>query len=123
MALNADNVGSGAGKYDVNVDELMKDLSGNIAYTTSSQSSIYVGGFAGGASNTSFDTCFSRGEVDSDATTSAGFVGGTTSCSLSYCYTTLSTFAGSGTIGSHNHATNGKDIDDVCSTCADRFIW
>ena len=123
VALNADNVGSGAGKYDVNVDELMKDLSGNIAYTTSSQSSIYVGGFAGGASNTSFDTCFSRGEVDSDATTSAGFVGGTTSCSLSYCYTTLSTFAGSGTIGSHNHATNGKDIDDVCSTCADRFIW
>ena len=124
VALNADNVGSGAGKYDVNVDELMKDLSGNIAYTTSSQSSIYVGGFAGGASNTSFDTCFSRGEVDSDATTSAGFVGGTTSCSLSYCYTTLSTFAGSGTIGSHNHATNGKDIvDEVCSTCADRFIW
>lgn len=121
VALNADNVGSGAGKYDVNVDELMKDLSGNIAYTTSSQSSIYVGGFAGGASNTSFDTCFSRGNVYGSATNSGGFAGSVSGSSLSYCYTTKSNFGSAS--GTHCHATGGKDIDDVCSTCADKFIW
>lgn len=99
----------------------MKDLSGNIAYTTSSQSSIYVGGFAGGASNTSFDTCFSRGNVYGSATNSGGFAGSVSGSSLSYCYTTKSNFGSAS--GTHCHATGGKDIDDVYSTCADKFIW
>ena len=123
VALNEFNVGTGLGQYNVIMDALLQDENG-ILYQTPAQVSENIGGFAGHVKNSTLNTCFSRGEVDSDATTSAGFVGGTTSCSLSYCYTTLSTFAGSGTIGSHNHATNGKDIvDEVCSTCVDKFIW
>ena len=84
-----------------------------------------LGGFAGYLNLSTLNTCFSRGEVDSDATYSGGFVGSTDGSSLSYCYTRLNTFGGvlRNTTVSHWHVTNGKDIDDVCSTCADKFIW
>lgn len=125
VALNANNVGSGVGKYDVLIDALMTDSSGNIAYTTSSQSSSYVGGFAGSVNGSTLNTCFSRGEINGNATERGGFVGRARSSSITYCYTTSSTFAGSlsSTTTSHYHTTNGRDIDEVCSTCADRFIW
>ena len=99
----------------------MRNASGDIVYTTSSQSSSCVGGFAGYVKNSTLNTCFSRGNVYGSATYSGGFVGSVSGSSLSYCYTTKSNFGNAS--GTHCHATGGKDIDDVCSTCADKFIW
>ena len=107
-------------------DLLLKNSSGGIDFTTyPTYSATSMGGFAGYLNLSTLNTCFSRGEVDSDATYSGGFVGSADGSSLSYCYTRLNTFGGvlRNTTVSHWHVTNGKDIDDVCSTCADRFIW
>ncbi len=49
------------------------------------------------------------------------FAGSVSGSSLTYCYTTKSNFGSAS--GTHCHATGGKDIDDFCSTCADKFIW
>ena len=105
---------------------LMRNNSGSIDFTTyptSSQTSM--GGFAGFVSLSTLNTCFSRGNVNGSATERGGFVGRANYSSITYCYTTYSTPSGmlSGTTTSHYHTTNGRDIDDVCSTCADRFIW
>ena len=107
-------------------DLLLKNSSGGIDFTTyPTYSATSMGGFAGYLNLSTLNTCFSRGEVDSDATYSGGFVGSADGSSLSYCYTRLNTFGGvlRNTTVSHWHVTNGKDIDEVCSTCADRFIW
>ena len=107
-------------------DLLLKNSSGGIDFTTyPTYSQTSMGGFAGFVSNSSLSTCFSRGNVNGSATERGGFVGRADGSSLSYCYTRLNTFGGvlRNTTVSHWHVTNGKDIDDVCSTCADKFIW
>ena len=119
VALNEFNVGTGLGQYNVIVDALLQDENG-ILYQTPAHISENVGGLAGYANNSTLNTCFSRGGVFGDLVLTGGFIGNASGSSLSYCYTTKN-FGGA--TGTHCHATGGKDIDEVCSTCVDKFIW
>lgn len=123
VALNENNIGTNVGQYNVIVDALIRDENGNIYYT-SSENAENLGGFAGYLSSSTVSTCFSRGVINGSATGNGGFVGNAVGGSISNCYTTLSTFGNtSGSSTFHIHATDGRDIDDVCSTCEDMFIW
>ena len=119
VALNEFNIGTGLGQYNVIMDALLQDENG-ISYQTPEYISENVGGLAGYANNSTLNTCFSRGGVFGDLVLTGGFIGNASGSSLSYCYTTKN-FGGA--TGTHCHATGGRDIDDVCSTCADKFIW